>query len=122
MHGLPLAVVSGGCPPWCVQASRCDGFSYGAQASAAAAHGLSSCSVWAYLLHGMWDLPRSGTELMSPALAGRSLPTAPPGKSSWQFIDQLEKNISRYREELNIIIYFNLISIYTSLDSLFKYT
>ena len=30
----------------------------------------------------MWDLPRSGLEPMSPALAGRFLTTAPPGKPS----------------------------------------
>ena len=77
--------------PWSVQASQCDGFSYGAQASVVAAYGLSGCSVRAYLLRGMWHLPRSGIELMSPALAGRSLPIAPPGKFSWRFIDQLEK-------------------------------
>ena len=29
----------------------------------------------------MWDLPRQGIECMSPALAGRFLTTAPPGKS-----------------------------------------
>ena len=79
-----------------MQASHYNGFSYGAQAlsaqtSVVAAYGLSSCRVWAYLLHGMQDLPRSGIELMSPALAGRSLPTAPTGTSSWRFIDQLEK-------------------------------
>ena len=28
----------------------------------------------------MWDLPRPGLELVSPALAGRFLTTAPPGK------------------------------------------
>ena len=38
------------------------------------ARGLS-CSV------GMWDLPGPGLEPMSPALAGRFLTTAPPGKS-----------------------------------------
>ena len=30
----------------------------------------------------MWDLPRPGHEPVSPALAGRFLPTAPPGKPS----------------------------------------
>ena len=30
----------------------------------------------------MWDLPRPGIEPVSPALAGRVLTTAPPGKSS----------------------------------------
>ena len=29
----------------------------------------------------MWDLPGPGLEPMSPALAGRFLTTAPPGKS-----------------------------------------
>ena len=44
-------------------------------------HRLSSCGAWAYLLHGMWDLPRPGLEPVSPALAGRFLTTAPPGRS-----------------------------------------
>ena len=43
-------------------------------------HGLSSCGSRAYLLRGMWDLPEPGLEPMSPALAGRFLTTAPPGK------------------------------------------
>ena len=33
------------------------------------------------LLHSMWNLPRPGTELVSPALAGGLLSTAPPEKS-----------------------------------------
>ena len=41
---------------------------------------LSSCGSRAQLLHGMWDLPRPGLEPVSPALAGRFLTTAPPGK------------------------------------------
>ena len=41
---------------------------------------LSSCGAWALLLRGMWDLPRPGLELVSPALAGRFLTTEPPGK------------------------------------------
>ena len=36
-------------------------------------HGLS-------LLRGMWDIPGPGLEPVSPALAGRFLTTAPPGK------------------------------------------
>ena len=43
--------------------------------------GLNSCGKWASLLLGMWNLPVPGIELMSPALAGRVLMTAPPGKS-----------------------------------------
>ena len=32
-------------------------------------HGLQYCGTWAYLLHRMWDLPKSGIESVSPALA-----------------------------------------------------
>ena len=35
----------------------------------------------------MWDLPGTGLESMSPALAGRFLTTAPPGKSPVSFLD-----------------------------------
>ena len=42
--------------------------------------GFSSCGALASLLRGMWDLPGPGLELMSPALAGGFLTTAPPGK------------------------------------------
>ena len=41
---------------------------------------LSNCGSRAQLLRGMWDLPRPGLELVSPALAGRPSTTAPPGK------------------------------------------
>ena len=41
---------------------------------------LSSCGSRAWLLRGMWDLPRPGLEPVSPALAGRFSTTAPPGK------------------------------------------
>ena len=44
---------------------------------------LSSCGARAQLLSGMWDLPGRGLEPMSPALAGRFLTTAPPGKPLW---------------------------------------
>ena len=44
-------------------------------------HRLSSCAR-AQLLCSMWDLPGPGLKPMSPALAGRFLTTAPPGKSS----------------------------------------
>ena len=40
----------------------------------------------------MWDLPRPGMELVSPALAGGFLTTAPPGKSPrWCFLRWLWK-------------------------------
>ena len=41
---------------------------------------LSSCGSRAQLLRGMWHLPRPGLEPVCPALAGRFLTTAPPGK------------------------------------------
>ena len=41
---------------------------------------LNSCGAWAYLLCGMWDLPGSGIEPMSPALAAGFLSTEPQGK------------------------------------------
>ena len=49
--------------------------------------GFSSCGARALLLCGMWDLPRPGLEPMSPALAGRCLTTAPPGKPSASSLD-----------------------------------
>ena len=87
MCRLSLVVVSGG-----YSSLRCAGFSLrwllccgawalGAWASAVVACGLSSCGKRAWLLRGMWDLPGPGLEPVSPALAGRFLTTAPPGKS-----------------------------------------
>ena len=43
---------------------------------------LSNCGSRAQLLRGMWDLPRPGLEPVYPALAGRFLTSAPPGKPS----------------------------------------
>ena len=41
---------------------------------------LSNCGSQAQLLRGLWDPPRRGLELVTPALAGRLSTTAPPGK------------------------------------------
>ena len=49
--------------------------------SQALEHRLGSCGTQAQLLRSMWDLPGSGIEPVSPALAGGFLTTAPPGKS-----------------------------------------
>ena len=43
-------------------------------------HRLSNCGAQGYLPRGMWDLPGSGIEPMSPALQGRFLTTRPPVK------------------------------------------
>ena len=51
---------------------------------------LSNCGSRAQLLCGMWDLPRSGLEPVSPALAGRFSTTAPPGKPQHNFYMQWE--------------------------------
>ena len=42
---------------------------------------IGSCGTQAQLLRSMWDLPRTGIEPVSPALAGGFLTTAPRGKS-----------------------------------------
>ena len=71
------------------RASHCGGFSccrawaLGVWASVVVARGLSSCGARAQLLRGMWDLPGPGLEPLSPALSGRFLTTALPGKSHY---------------------------------------
>ena len=60
------------------RAPHFSGFSYcGTQALAL---GLSTCGPQAELLHGMWNLPKTGIKSMSPALPGGFLSTVPPGK------------------------------------------
>ena len=73
------------------QASRCCGFSCG-RVQTLGCTGFSSCGLWALerrlnscgaqvqLLRGMWDLPKSGIKLVSPALTGGLFTTEPPGK------------------------------------------
>ena len=56
---------------------------------------LSNCGSQAQLLRGMWDLPRPGLEPVSPALAGRFLTTAPPGKPGIIVFNQSSKSIQR---------------------------
>ena len=67
--GLFLVVVYGG---YCLVAVL--GF------LTAVASPVAETSAWAQLLCGMWDLPRSGVEPVSPALAGGFFTTEPPGK------------------------------------------
>ena len=52
-------------------------------------HRLSNCGSRAYLLRGMWDLPRPGLEPVSPALAGRFSTTAPPGKPPTNILNRI---------------------------------
>ena len=60
-HGLPAHRL-GSCDLWALE------------------HRLNSCGSQAQLLRGMWDLPGSGIELVSLALAGGFFTTEPPGK------------------------------------------
>ena len=61
------------------QASHCSGFSC-CGAWAPGLMGFSSCGTRAWLLLGMWNLPRPGMEPVSPALADGFFTTEPPGK------------------------------------------
>ena len=56
---------------------------------------VSSCSTWAQLLRGTWDLPGPGLEPMFPALAGTFLTTAPPGKPQQVHFMFKETNVQR---------------------------
>ena len=49
-------------------------------ASVIPARGRSSCGMWAYLPHSVWDPPGPGMEPVSPVLEGGFLTTEAPGK------------------------------------------
>ena len=66
---------------------------------------LSNCGSQAQLLRGMWDLPRSGLEPVSPALAGRFSTTPPPGKPYSDIFDGvyiLEVNQSQKKGQIHM--------------------
>ena len=72
------------CDAWashCSDFSCCRAQALGTQASVVAASRLRSCGAQAELLWSMWDLPRPGTEPVSPTLVGGLLTTGPVGKS-----------------------------------------
>ena len=72
------------CRGFCSMGSRLVGFS--SCNTQALDHRLLSYVAWAYLLHSMRNLPRQGTEPVSPVLAGRFLSTEPPGKSQYDSV------------------------------------
>ena len=73
MPGLSLVAASGGHSSLWFLASHCCGAqALGLWASTAAVCGLDSCGTQAWLLRGMWDLPRPGIEPMSPAFKADS--------------------------------------------------
>ena len=96
--GFSLVVASGGSSlVGCVGFSLC-GFSccrawvlehsgFSSCSSQLLEHRLGSCGTRAYLLCGMWYLPRAGIELASPALAGGFFTTEMPGKPLIYFFD-----------------------------------
>ena len=71
---------------------RCSGqFSPGGGFSCCRSQALgtwTSCGTWAQLLQGVRNLLGPGTEPMAPALAGRFLSTAPPGKSTHHYFSE----------------------------------
>ena len=79
-----------------MRASHCGGFSFcgawalGTRASVAVSQGLITCGAEANLPPGSWDLPRPGIEPVCPALAGESLTSGPPGKSSKEVAYEVE--------------------------------
>ena len=52
-------------------------------------HQLNGCCIPAWLPHSTWDLPGSGIEPVSPALAGGFFTTEPPGKPIFPFLDNI---------------------------------
>ena len=64
-----------------VRALECAGFN--SCRSCVLAHRLNSCGAWAQLLHSLWDVPGSGTKLVSPALAGGFSTTEPSALPHW---------------------------------------
>ena len=81
-HGLPLpSVAPRQCHPFLTLLSFFFYFWLRGLSVVAASGGFSVCGAQASLPCDMWDLPRPGTEPVSPALAGRFPSTVPPGKS-----------------------------------------
>ena len=77
-HSLSLVAASG---VDSVVVLRCLGFHYGgfSRGAGTLGHvGFSRCSAWASLPCAMWNLPRLGTQPVSPALAGGFFTTGPP--------------------------------------------
>ena len=66
---------------WSVRALECVGFS--SCSSRVLEHRINSCGAWAELLHSLWDVPGSGTKLVSPALAGGFFTTELSGLPYW---------------------------------------
>ena len=112
---LFIAVPAGFSSPWLLllrsTGSRHVGFS--SCGSRALELRLSSCGTRAWLLHGMWDLPRPGLEPVSPALAGGFLTPAPPGKP-------LSLNLEQIMLVCTVTNLQNLMQVCVPIDTIFK--
>ena len=75
--GFALAAAGGGSSHHSARASRC-------ASSRVAGHGFRSCSTGLPLPFATWDLPGSGLEPTSPAVAGGFFTTEPPRKPRTQ--------------------------------------
>ena len=64
-----------------------------------------SCGAQAWLLRGMWDLPRLGIKPISPALAGGFLSTVPPEKSH-PCLNQCSFEVGFEKQQLNSLMLF----------------
>ena len=84
---------------------------------------LSSCGSRAQLLRGMWCLPRPGLEPASPALAGRFLTTAPPGKplSIW-FWSHKDVTVQSWMNNAKSLQLTNLMNSLVSLITLWRWS
>ena len=82
-RGSSLAVVCSGFSLWWLLLLQCTGSSARVSVTVAPRlQGTGSIVTWVWLHLGMWDLPWSGIEPMSPALAGR-LPSSGPPRPYW---------------------------------------
>ena len=64
---------------WSIQASAVAAHELSSCDRRALEHRVNSCGTHAYLLYGLWDLPGPGIKPMSSALAGRFFTTEPQG-------------------------------------------
>ena len=65
--------------------------------------GLSMCGTQTLLPCSVWDLPGPGIESESPALAGESLTTGPPGKSIHAFTFLLSTFLYFYASDVSLM-------------------
>ena len=87
-----------------VQASVVVAHGLGSCGSRALEHRLNNCGAPAQLLHGMWDLPRSGIQLVSPALQSRFLTTGPTGNPLCVQIYKELLRITVLHSEINMML------------------